>query len=126
MSSTNSVTPLRRVMVGTDGSATAERAVQWAAHFADRFSAQLYLVQVIVPEPSSAQPWTVDRVQAIKHQLNQRARDLAGERGAARVLLEEDPAMAIIRAAAAEAVDVLVVGSSGMAGRKEFLLGNVP
>jgi ubiquinone biosynthesis protein len=126
MTSTNSVTSPRRVMVGTDGSATAEKAVEWAAHFADRFSAELRLVQVIVPESSAAQPWTEDRVQAINHQLNKRARDLAGERGAATVLLEEDAAMAIIHAAEAEAVDVLVVGSSGMAGRKEFLLGNVP
>ena len=36
------------------------------------------------------------------------------------------PASAIIAAAEAENADVLVVGNIGMAGRKEFLLGNVP
>ena len=41
--------PVRRVMVGTDRSETAERAVKWAASFAERFDADLYVVQVIVP-----------------------------------------------------------------------------
>ena len=40
--------------------------------------------------------------------------------------MDVDPALAIVRAAEQEAIDVLVVGNFGMAGRKEFLLGNVP
>ena len=40
--------------------------------------------------------------------------------------MAEDPARAIVDAAGAEDVDVVVVGSIGMQGRKEFLLGNVP
>jgi ubiquinone biosynthesis protein len=39
-----------RVRVGTDRSETAEQAVRWAASFADRFDAELYVVQVIVRE----------------------------------------------------------------------------
>ena len=38
----------------------------------------------------------------------------------------DDPASAIVAAAEEQKVDVVVVGSVGMAGRKEFLLGNVP
>jgi ubiquinone biosynthesis protein len=34
--------------------------------------------------------------------------------------------MAIVRAAKEDAADVLVVGNAGMAGRRQFLLGNVP
>lgn len=41
--------PTRRVMVGTDRSETAERAVRWAASFADRVGADLHVVQVILP-----------------------------------------------------------------------------
>ena len=41
-------------------------------------------------------------------------------------MLHDDPAMAIVEAAEEHAIDVLVVGNAGMAGRKEFLLGNVP
>jgi predicted unusual protein kinase regulating ubiquinone biosynthesis (AarF/ABC1/UbiB family) len=51
---------------------------------------------------------------------------LAGGRGRAHVLVDDDPAMAIVGAADERAIDVLVVGNAGMAGRKEFLLGNVP
>jgi predicted unusual protein kinase regulating ubiquinone biosynthesis (AarF/ABC1/UbiB family) len=51
---------------------------------------------------------------------------LAGERGRSRVMVDDDPAMAIVRVAEDEAADVLVVGNAGMAGRKEFLLANVP
>src|ERR687895_2803047 len=52
--------------------------------------------------------------------------ELAGERGRALLIVDDDPAMAIVRAAEQEAIDVLVVGNMGMAGRKEFLLGNIP
>ncbi len=41
-------------------------------------------------------------------------------------MIDDDPAMAIVAATEDHAVDVLVVGNAGMAGRKEFLLGNVP
>ena len=41
--------PVKRVMVGTDRSITAERAVAWAAAFADRYEADLHIVQVILP-----------------------------------------------------------------------------
>ena len=36
-------------MVGTDLSQTASRAVGWANDFAERFGAELHLVQVIIP-----------------------------------------------------------------------------
>ena len=42
------------------------------------------------------------------------------------MVIDDDPAMAIVRSSEDQAVDVLVVGNAGMAGRKEFLLGNVP
>ncbi|HSJ51045.1 MAG TPA: AarF/UbiB family protein, partial [Actinomycetota bacterium] len=121
--------PVRRVMVGTDGSDTAERAVSWAASFSDRFGADLYLVRVIVPDnPAGTEYGTAERTraQAAQDQLRGQVQRLAGERGHALVTVDDDPAMAIVHAAEREQVDVLVVGNAGMAGRKEFLLGNVP
>ena len=41
-------------------------------------------------------------------------------------MVHDDPAMAIVEATEDHEIDVLVVGNAGMAGRKEFLLGNVP
>ena len=121
--------PVRRVMVGTDRSETAERAVRWAAGFADRFEADLYVVQIVLPEhPADTEYGVAERTRAgaAADDLQHYARQLAGERGHAKVVVDDDPAMAIVQATEDEAIDVLVVGNAGMAGRKEFLLGNVP
>ena len=121
--------PVSKVMVGTDRSETAERAVRWAASFADRFAAELHIVQVILREhPGGTQYGAAEgtRAAGAADALAHYAREVAGERGHAHVVIDDDPAMAIVHAAEHEAIDVLVVGNAGMAGRKEFLLGNVP
>lgn len=107
-----------RVLVATDRSETAEVAVRFASEMANRFGADLVLVQVVVPPASTSVAMVEDLV---RH-----ARDLAGERGFGTVVVGEDPAKAIIDAAETEDVDVVIVGNVGMSGRKEFLLGNVP
>jgi ubiquinone biosynthesis protein len=118
-----------RVMVATDRSESADRAAGWAATLADRYGAELYVVQVVVPaNPAATQHGAAEasRAGAAADELQRYAMELAGERGRSRVMVDDDPAMAIVRAAEEEAADVLVVGNAGMAGRKEFLLGNVP
>jgi ubiquinone biosynthesis protein len=120
---------VRRVMVGTDWSETAEQAVLWAASFAERYGAELIVMQVVVSHsPAATEYGAAERTRAAAavDELSRYARQLAGERGRALVVVDDDPAMAIVRAAEQEAIDVLVVGNAGMAGRKEFLLGNVP
>jgi ubiquinone biosynthesis protein len=121
--------PISRVMVGTDLSQTASRAVGWATDFAERFDAELHLVQVIVPtSPSDTEFGSAERTRAAAagDALQDEAARLAGPRGRAHVVVDVDPAMAIVAAAEDAKIDVLVVGNAGMAGRKEFLLGNVP
>ena len=107
-----------RVMVATDRSETAEVAVRFAAQMAERFEADLVLVQVVIPPATTSVSMTEDLVH--------HARELAGDRGYGTVVVGDDPAKAIIEAAETEDVDVVVVGNVGMSGRKEFLLGNVP
>ncbi len=122
-------TAIRRVMVGTDQSGSAEQAVQWATEFAERYAAELFIVQVIQPQnPTNTEYGEAERTRAVEasKELTIHAQQLAGERGHALVIMNADPSMAIVRAAEQNAVDVLVVGNYGMAGRKEFLLGNVP
>jgi ubiquinone biosynthesis protein len=126
---TDEVGPVRRVMVGTDRSETATRAVEWAASFAERFGAELHVVQVVVPEhPADTEYGAAEatRAHSAADELQLYTTQLAGERGHAHVVIDDDPAMAIVRSSEDQAVDVLVVGNAGMAGRKEFLLGNVP
>ena len=111
-----------RVMVATDRSETADRAVRWAANVAAAYGAELLLLQVLpagdgVPEVA---------LSLADEELRRFAEELAGGRGRARVVAGEDPAQAILDAVDAEGVDVVVVGNMGMSGRKEFLLGNIP
>ena len=118
-----------RVMVGTDRSATAERAVLWAASFAERYGAELHLVQVVVPKhPADTEHGAaeVTRARSAADELQVYATGIAGARGKAHVVIDDNPALAIVNATEEHAIDVLVVGNAGMAGRKEFLLGNVP
>ncbi len=118
-----------RVMVGTDRSETAERAVRWAAAFADAYSAELHVVQVVIPlHPADTEHGTaeVTRARAAADELQTFATRIAGTRGHAHVVIDDDPALAIVHATEEHDIDVLVVGNAGMAGRKEFLLGNVP
>ena len=120
---------IRRVMVGTDRSKTADQAVHWASGFAKRYDAELFVVQVVVPQyPSATEFGAAEQAHAAtaNNDLAHFAQQIAGERGHALVVFDADPALAIVRAVEQEAIDVLVVGNFGMAGRKEFLLGNVP
>jgi ubiquinone biosynthesis protein len=120
---------ISRVMVGTDRSETASRAVDWAASFAARYDAELHVVQVVLPtNPATTEFGAAEatRAAATAEDLEVYVHEIAGERGVAHVVLDDDPAMAIVRATEDHAADVLVVGNAGMAGRKEFLLGNVP
>jgi ubiquinone biosynthesis protein len=118
-----------RVMVGTDRSQTASRAVGWAASFAALYDAELHLVQVVIPSsPSDTEFGSAERTRAAAaaEDLQREAERIAGGRGRSHVVVDDDPAMAIVHAAEDAKIDVLVVGNAGMAGRKEFLLGNVP
>jgi ubiquinone biosynthesis protein len=104
-----------RVLVATDRSETAHLAVEWAAEMAARYEAELVVVRV-----------TLDSATA---ELEADLADYAGTLGEdVRPLVRraDDPARGIVEAAREEDADVLVVGSVGMQGRKEFLLGNVP
>jgi nucleotide-binding universal stress UspA family protein len=98
-----------RIVVGTDRSETATRAVEWAAEMARRYEAELVVLEVGGDEA----------------ELERYVADVSP--GARALVVEgEEPAAAIVAAAEAERADVLVVGNIGMSGRREFLLGNIP
>jgi len=108
---------VERIVVASDRSDTASRAVAWAAEMARNYGAQLTIVQAFVPGPPPPGAETDLAVYAEAH---------GGPGTRARVVSGEDPSDAIVAAAEAEQADVLVVGNIGMSGRREFLLGNVP
>jgi nucleotide-binding universal stress UspA family protein len=98
-----------KILVGTDCSETATRAVEWAAEMAGRYEAELVVLQV------GGEQAELERYVS---KVAPGARPLC--------VGADEPAAAIVAAAEAERVDVLVVGNIGMSGRREFLLGNVP
>jgi nucleotide-binding universal stress UspA family protein len=108
---------IERIVVASDCSETASRAVAWAAEMARRYEAGLTVVQAFVPGPAPPGAETDLAVYAERH---------GGPGTRVRVAAGDDPATVIVEAAEAERADVLVVGNIGMSGRREFLLGNVP
>ena len=104
---------VRRILVGTDRSETAERAVRWAVDMAERYEAELVVLQVV-------------RDGDVPDDVERYVEKLTRGRGRGIVRSGADPARVIVDAAREERVDVVVVGSVGMSGRKEFLLENVP
>ena len=109
---------VRLVLVATDRSETAERAVRFAAEMAQRYGAELLVLRVLIGESGSRAE--------VAEELAGHVETLAGERKRSAVVSGDDPAEAIVDAARREKADVLVVGSVGMSGRREFLLRNVP
>src|SRR5919108_2622107 len=109
--------PVRRILVGTDRSPTATRAVRWAADMAERYEAELIVCQSVREGMDKA---------TTQSELAEYVADVVGAEARALAAQGNDPARVMIETAKEESVDVIVVGSVGMSGRKEFLLENVP
>jgi ubiquinone biosynthesis protein len=107
------------MLVATDQSDTATRAVQWAAEMSGKYAAELLVLQVVPPEHLTAREGAVDDLAAFTRQV-------CGERGRPLLVYDSDPAEAIVRVCEQERVDLVVVGNVGMRDRTEFLLGSVP
>jgi ubiquinone biosynthesis protein len=108
---------IAKILVGTDRSETATRAVRWAAEMAKRYEAELLVTQSIRAG---------DDRSGTERALRDYTQKVVG--ATARVIVREggDPAREMVDIANEEEIDVIVVGSVGMSGRKEFLLENIP
>jgi nucleotide-binding universal stress UspA family protein len=128
----------RSIVVGTDGSETATKAVSQAVDLARAVGAKLELVSAYEPVP--AQRLNEERRQApedLQWAINPRedvdatlaaAAEVARQAGVevAVYARQGDPADAIIDVAEEREADLVIVGNKGMTGAKRFLLGSVP
>ena len=106
--------PYEIVLVGTDGSDTATKAVHRAHAVAAALDAQLLVA-------------FVGDAQRGRDVLDRATAELAGTLPVPGLrLLTGDPADALLGLAAAEGVHLIVVGNKGMTGAQRFLLGSVP
>jgi nucleotide-binding universal stress UspA family protein len=127
------------IVVGTDGSETADKAVRQAADLAKRIGASVDLVSAYEPVSSSRLreeqrdapgdlQWMVNPREDVDATL-QEAAEVVKELGVPDVntfAREGDPADAILDVAEERGSDLIVVGNKGMTGAKRFLLGSVP
>jgi nucleotide-binding universal stress UspA family protein len=121
----------KKILVGTDGSDTASRAVEHAAELCKAMGAELVVLTAYAP-PRSDVGSTFGRADAYPGQEIGQAilRDAKKHFGEGlkikTVVREGDPAEGLIDVAEEENVDLIVVGNKGMTGTKRFLLGSVP
>lgn len=128
----------RTIVVGTDGSASAERAVEHAIDMAAAGDARLVIVtayeggrhdrhaEADARAPEDVRWLLADPNEAERHARH--GRHVAVERGVTDVVvqaLEGDPADELLEAAGTFGADLIVVGSVGLTGSSRFLLGAV-
>jgi len=123
---------LSTVAVGTDGSATAAKAVEAAADIAERFGAKLVLLSAFdgtdrptgTGSGANEREWAFNNDARVRELLRRSEQELR-ERNidCASMHDEGDPAEVLIRLAEDCGADLLVIGNRGMERR---VLGSVP
>jgi nucleotide-binding universal stress UspA family protein len=128
---------IESILVATDFSESADRAVQTAIEFAKKFGAKLLLLHAYRVEIPMASPMMAGGYvlpdgffeQLGKHaktQVEQAAAEIAKQGVEATGLaVEESAAMAIVDIAKERSVDLVVMGTRGLTGLKHFALGSV-
>jgi nucleotide-binding universal stress UspA family protein len=119
------------VVVGTDGSETANVAVRQAFELVKEGQV-LHVVSAYKPGTTQVvsvggDQWAIlpeDRVDSVLQEVEARGRILGVK--VETHAIRSDPATAIVRVAKEVDADLVVVGNKGMKGAKRFLLGSVP
>ncbi len=126
---------LNTVAVGTDGSDTASKAVEFAIDLARRFDARLVAIscyrlvsesRVLKEQEEAPQEiqWSINREQEVNATLSQvESRAHAAGLEVTTIATQGNPADVLVKHAAEQGADVIVVGNKGMQRR---LLGSVP
>jgi nucleotide-binding universal stress UspA family protein len=129
---------MKPILVATDGSDGADRAVDYAAHLAKNYGADLIIVNVIgngsIPGnvfsriTHAQQTWLKELFASESAELLTRARDRARSFGISMIQLESrtgDVAQTIIEIAQEKEADDIVVGKRGTGRIAGLLLGSV-
>jgi nucleotide-binding universal stress UspA family protein len=126
------------IVVGTDGSETAGKAVARATELAEAVGARLLIVSAFEPvsttrlrEENTQVPADLQWMVNPREDVDATLQDAAAEATARGLPVEVfarqgDPADAILDVAEEQRADLVVVGNKGMTGAKRFLLGSVP
>ena len=126
------------IVVGTDGSETAGKAVLQATELARQVGASVSLVSAYEPvsgnrlreerrEVPKDLEWMVNPREDVEATLKEAAENVEGAGVKVDTFAREgDAADAILDVAEETNADLIVVGNKGMTGARRFLLGSVP
>jgi nucleotide-binding universal stress UspA family protein len=127
------------IVIGTDGSETARRAVANAVALAEGLSAKLLVVSVYEAvsdvrlrgerrDLAEDQDWIFNRRDDVLAMLEETANEArsAGVPDVETFARQGDPADAILDVAEEQRADLIMVGNRGMTGKRRFVLGSVP
>lgn len=117
-----------KILVGFDGYGPARKAVERAVDLGEASGAEVLVLNAYQRHHppvlgADTEPSTIERGQGLLNDVQKRF----GHRATIRPLLKEgEPVDALLEVADKEAVDLIVVGSKGMTGRKRAVLASVP
>lgn len=121
------------ILVAYDGSELSQRALAKAKELAGESNAKLEVVHVlhhpvvvigeaVVSPPRSYEAEYIQHAQSLIDQAN---REIAGLPNAKASLLQGQPADAVLDYAGQMGADLIVIGSRGLSGLNEWVLGSV-
>jgi len=130
-----------KILVPLDGSKYADKALHWALDLADKYDASIELLTVIpitetfmtgtystpgkIPLLGPSVDELKERAEKMLEEALQRAEKSKSNLKISTKILEGRPSDKIVETAKEEGFDLIVMGSRGLHGVKEFFLGSV-
>jgi len=116
---------LKKILLATDGSENAEKAMPWAKQLAAREKAELVLLRVV--RPDEMEPELVPaEMEAAREYLQGLERELNYAGVPCKILVRLGlPARVIVRSADREGCDLILMSTRGQSGIKRWTMGSV-
>ena len=125
---------LRKILVPLDGSEQSFHALEFAMDLAEKYSTEIILLNVLKPHyqeplfPPLSTPAYDEMEDEHKKMLSQafkKAKKIGPDIKISKKFVAGRPAEKIVEVAKEENIDLIVMGSRGLGGIREFLLGSV-
>jgi nucleotide-binding universal stress UspA family protein len=126
-----------KILVAVDGSDSSDQVFNIAAQLSKVSGAKLYVVHVLMPLPVGGfSYYDASIIEKLQQDLEERGDNLLAKYSSLAgknynitietILARGFPPDAILREATSKAADLIVVGSKGFSGVKQFFIGSVP
>jgi nucleotide-binding universal stress UspA family protein len=127
-----------RILVAVDGSETSDEVFDVAAQLAKLSGGKLYVIHVVMPLSAGAiDYYDTSIIERLQQEFEERGKRLLSKYSVdakkkyditVQPVLAQgtSPSDAILKEATSKAADLIVVGSKGFSGVKQFFIGSVP